>query len=54
VWHQSSGLKYLTDYSPAQAQALMTDPSYLKFVVVRNPIKVRSYTLQFSSRTNAH
>lgn len=34
---QTSGLRYLSDYSPKEAARLLADPSYFKFVFVRDP-----------------
>lgn len=33
----SSGLRYLSDYSPADADRLLNDPTYFKFTFVRDP-----------------
>lgn len=33
----TSGLRYLSDYSAAEAKKLLTDPSFFKFVFVRDP-----------------
>jgi Sulfotransferase family len=32
-----SGLRYLTDYSPAEVERILNDPSYFKFTFVRDP-----------------
>lgn len=33
----TSGLRYLTDYSPSEAHKILNDPSYFKFAFVRDP-----------------
>lgn len=34
---ETSGLRYLTDYSPGEVERLLADPSFLKFAFVREP-----------------
>ncbi|CDF38105.1 Carbohydrate sulfotransferase [Chondrus crispus] len=33
----TSGLRYLADYAPAEAEAILRDPTYFRFVFVREP-----------------
>lgn len=51
-----SGLRYLSDYSPREVDALLTDPSYFKFVFVRDPYArlVSCYMDKFRSRSPAY
>lgn len=52
----TSGLRYLTDYSPREVEALLQDPSFFKFVFVRDPyVRAAScYMDKFQSRNEAY
>lgn len=52
----TSGLRYLTDYSPNEVEALVHDPSFFKFVFVRDPyVRAAScYMDKFQNRNEAY
>lgn len=52
----TSGLRYLSDYSPNEVDALLKDPSFFKFVFVRDPyLRAAScYMDKFQNRHEAY
>jgi hypothetical protein len=51
-----SGLRYLTDYSPAEVERILSDPSYFKFTFVRDPYSrtLSCYLNKFQNRGEAY
>lgn len=52
----TSGLRYLTDYSPREIEALLEDPSFFKFVFLRDPyLRAAScYLDKFQNREDSY